>query len=238
MWLADEQREKVLADIRTRADSSAATRRRRWCSRGTSRRSSRTTPAREAARRRRAGPTACRAGDGVARRPGGDQGPDGGRVPPGRRAQPADGRPARRGGRWRCVVGRWSAWPRRSSRTGARFFVLDGTPDDDRTPATWPAWPTSLPHAGQADRPRRPGDRARPSCAARWQPGRRTRARTGRRASCSSTARSGSASCGRRTTSASAAAGADGRRRRPSNSPPSSATARPSASTSSCGATR
>ena len=76
-------------------------------------------------------------GPGLGRRRGRDQGPDLGPLPPPGGQPPADRRPERRGGARRHGRGPARAWPPSSPRptsdtvrSGARFFVLDGTPED------------------------------------------------------------------------------------------------------------
>ena len=110
-------------------------------------------------------------GPGLARRRDRDQGPDGRRLPPPERQQPADRRPERRGGAGRH--GRGHRQPRRpvpSRRprkvaARARFFVLDGSP-------------RSIARAGSAGPGRRgpaPRDQGRRLARRGAVPGRRSR---------------------------------------------------------------
>ena len=213
VWLDDARKEKVLADLRARADSMG-----RGLSAPLVFEGNLPAIIEKCGPLNRlldapAYPETVRAASAWLGDAGRDQRPDGGDVPAGRRAQRVDRRAAGRIGPGDHDLG--------PGECGAPVPAGRGeTVRPGRHPGRGPARRLPGPGRGRpaahrpADRPGRPRAGVRGRREGGERPGRRTRPRTGRRVSCSSTGRSGSATCGRTKTSGSAAAGPTGRSRR------------------------
>ena len=183
VWLSDERREAYLrADPRPGAASaSRSSPARRSSSRGTPRPTWRATPCSPRGSRPPTWPESPRSAQAWLGDAGRDQGPDLGPVPPPGGEPPPDRRPERRGGARRHGRGARRAWPPSSRRpasdtvrSGARFFVLDGTPEDHpqagllaRVAGVLPARRRGRRLARRGADPRRGGRRGRAPPAAR-----------------------------------------------------------------------